>query len=224
LKPIIQKLPLNENSSFVSRTYRTPNFEVPWHHHIEYELILFTEGSGMSFVGNYIGGFETGDIFFLAKNLPHTFQRRDDLITSAIVIQFREDCWGVDFFSAEECATIKELFALSVQGLKMEGKSKVLLSGLIRELEHTAGFRRVIGLCNCLDVIASGKEYTSLSTGMTRQPNPKGNEKIDKVFDFTISSFKRCIELQEVANLSNMSIPAFCNYFKSALKKRISTF
>jgi anti-sigma factor ChrR (cupin superfamily) len=67
LKPIIQKLPLTENSSFVSRTYRTPNFEVPWHHHTEYELILFTEGSGMSFVGNYIGGFETGDIFFWPK-------------------------------------------------------------------------------------------------------------------------------------------------------------
>ena len=130
----------------------------------------------------------------------------------------------MDFFSAEECATIKELFALSVPGLKMEGKSKALLSELIRELEHTAGFRRVINLCHCLDIIASGKEYIALSTGMTRLPSQKGNERIDKVFEFTISSFKRCIELQEVANLSNMSIPAFCNYFKKCTKKTYINF
>lgn len=224
MKPITQKLPLTENSSFVSRTYRTPHFEVPWHHHIEYELILFTEGSGMSFVGNYIGGFETGDIFFLAKNLPHTFQRREDSIASAIVVQFREDCWGVDFFSAAECDAIRALFARSAQGLKMEGESKVLLSRLIRELEHAAGFRRVIGLCQCLELIASSKQYTTLSTGVSRLSNQKGNEKIDKVFDFTIRSFKRGIELQEVAEISNMSIPAFCNYFKKCTKKTYINF
>jgi AraC-like DNA-binding protein len=34
----------------------------------------------------------------------------------------------------------------------MEGESKVLLGKLIRELEHAAGFRRVISLCRiCLE-------------------------------------------------------------------------
>jgi AraC-like DNA-binding protein len=157
-------------------------------------------------------------------NLPHTFRRRDDSIASAIVVQFREDCWGADFVSAEECVTIQELFARSEQGLKIEGPSKVFLSDLIRELEHTAGFRRVISLCNCLDIIASCKEYITLSTRMARLPNQKGNEKIDKVFDFTITSFKRGVGLQEVANLSNMSIPAFCSYFKKCTKKTYITF
>jgi AraC-like DNA-binding protein len=224
LKPIIQKLPLTENSSFVSRTYRTPNFEVPWHHHIEYELILFTEGSGMSFIGNYIGGFETGDIFFLAKNLPHTFQKRDDSIASALVVQFREDCWGTDFFLTEECAQIRELFAVSTHGLKIGGKSKVQLTNLIKTLEHATALQRITGLCNCLDIIATEKDYVTLSTGMMRQPNPKGNEKIDRIFDFTISQFQKCIELQEVANLANMSVPAFCNYFKKCTKKTYINF
>jgi AraC-like DNA-binding protein len=224
LKPIIQKLPLTENSSFVSRTYRTPNFEVPWHHHLEFELILFTEGSGMSFVGNYVGGFETGDIFFLAKNLPHTFQRRDNLITSAIVIQFREDCWGDGFFLAEECADIRKLFAISTYGLKIEGKSKAQLTHLIKVLEHSTGLQRIIGLCNCLDIIASAKDYVTLSTEMIRQPNTKGNEKIDRIFDFTISTFQQCIGLQEVADLANMSVPAFCNYFKKCTKKTYINF
>jgi AraC-like DNA-binding protein len=224
LKPIIQKLPLTENSSFVSRTYRTPNFEVPWHHHIEYELILFTEGSGMSFVGNYIGGFETGDIFFLAKNLPHTFRKRDDLITSAVVVQFREDCWGADFFSSQECAKIAPLFAKSTHGLKIEGKSKAQLTNLIKALEGATGLQRIISLCKCLDLMATEKDYVTLSTEMIRQPNPKGNEKIDRIFDFTISQFQKNIGLQEVASLANMSVPAFCNYFRKCTQKTYINF
>ena len=75
MKPMIEKLPVAENRSFVAATHATPRFEVPWHQHIEYELILFTEGSGMSFIGNHVGEFETGDIYFLGSNLPHTFKK-----------------------------------------------------------------------------------------------------------------------------------------------------
>ncbi len=28
----------------LAKTFRTPDFEVGWHQHVEYELILFTEG------------------------------------------------------------------------------------------------------------------------------------------------------------------------------------
>ncbi|WP_254560017.1 AraC family transcriptional regulator [Dyadobacter diqingensis] len=225
MKPITQKLPLTENSSFISRTYRTPNFEVPWHYHIEYELILFTEGSGMSFIGNYIGEFETGDIFFLAKDLPHTFQKREkDLITSAIVVQFREDCWGKDFFLSDECAHIRDLFAISEQGLKISGTSRSLLTNIIEGLENTKGFQRIISLCNCLNIIASSSDYTLLSTGMVRQSNSKGNDKIDKIFDFTINSFKEPVGLKEAASAANMSVPAFCAYFKKCTKKTYNTF
>jgi hypothetical protein len=69
MKPLIEKLPLTADASFVARTHKTPDFEVPWHQHTELELILFTEGAGLSFIGNYVGEFEVGDIFFLGPNL-----------------------------------------------------------------------------------------------------------------------------------------------------------
>src|SRR4051812_33593004 len=46
MEPFVEQLPLSDDTSFVARTHRTPNFEVSWHQHIEYELILFKEGSG----------------------------------------------------------------------------------------------------------------------------------------------------------------------------------
>jgi AraC-like DNA-binding protein len=179
----------------------------------------------MSFIGNYIGGFETGDVFFLGKNLSHTFQKREkDIITSAIVIQFKEDCWGHDFFLTEECSSIRALFAISAHGLKISGTNKEILTDLIKDLEQATGFQRIIGLCNCIATIASSKDYTKLSTGMVRQLDTKGSDKIDQIFNFTINAFKRQVGLGEVASIANMSVPAFCNYFKKCTKKTYINF
>jgi AraC-like DNA-binding protein len=116
------------------------------------------------------------------------------------------------------------LFAKSTHGLKIEGKSKAQLTNLIKALEGATGLQRIISLCKCLDLMATEKDYVTLSTEMIRQPNPKGNEKIDRIFDFTISQFQKNIGLQEVASLANMSVPAFCNYFRKCTQKTYINF
>jgi AraC-like DNA-binding protein len=225
MKPLIQKLPLSEGCSFVCRTYKTPDFEVPWHNHPEYELILFTAGSGMSFIGNHVGTFETGDIFFLAKNISHTFQKKhNDMIASAIVIQFHENFWGADFINMTETKQIKHLLNISVQGIKIGVESGQKLSKNIKMLELSTGFNRIIQLCRCLNIIASHKKHLFLSSLGIEQFGQKDNEKIDKVFRYTINNFKNKINLQVVSSVVNMSIPAFCNYFKKSTKKTYNIF
>src|SRR5882724_6824638 len=165
MKPLVEKLPLSGDTSFVASTFRTPRFEVPWHQHIEYELILFTEGEGVSFIGNYVGEFKTGDIFFLGANLPHTFQKaHKDLIVGAVVVQFKEDFWGSDFMQLPECRVIKDLFTTSMQGLKINGDCLQQLRPLLCKLEALRGFERIIRLCECLLLIARQGEYETVST------------------------------------------------------------
>ena len=82
MKPFIERLPVADGNSFVANTHRTPLFEVSWHQHVEYEIILINEGSGMSFIGNYVGEFKVGDIFFIGSNVPHTFKKEGDIVTS----------------------------------------------------------------------------------------------------------------------------------------------
>lgn len=225
MKPFIQKLTLDERSSFVAKTFRTPDFEVGWHQHIEYELILFTEGSGLGFVGNHVGEFETGDIYFLGSNLPHTFQKREPgLITSAVVVQFREDFWGTEILNIPESRYIKKLLESSLFGLKITGNSKRLLFSLISELETTVGFQRILILGKCLDIIATSKEYIEVSTQDLKQPNNKDRDCIDRIFQFTIDSFREPISLSRVAGIASMSVPAFCNYFKKSTKKTYIDF
>jgi len=224
MKPLIEKLPLSEDISFVARTHRTPLFEVPWHQHLEYELILFTEGAGLSFVGNYVGEFEVDDIFFLGANLPHTFQKSGDTITSAVVVHFTDNFWGKELLNLPESKLVRHLLNDSLNGLKVMGKSRELLNPLIRSLETQKGFARIITLCNCLKVLSEREEFVRLSTQEVKELNNKNRERIDRIFQFTMENFREPIQLAEVSKIADMSIPAFCNYFKKSTKKKYIDF
>jgi AraC-like DNA-binding protein len=225
MKPFVEKLPLSQNTSFVARTYRTPQFEVSWHQHIEYELILFTEGEGRAFIGNYIGEFETGDIFFLGSNLPHTFQKaQNELITSAVVVQFTDHFWGNDFMELPECKSLKKLFETAAQGLKLKNGLAARLNPLIRELEQLQGLSRIIRLCECLQLIAASPDYETISTQEVKTFQARNRGRIDKIFQYTIENFTEPISLADVAGTAGMSIPAFCSYFKKSTKKTYIDF
>lgn len=225
MKTLIEKLPLSENVSFVAKTFKTPFFEVPWHQHIEYEIILFIEGEGLSFIGNYAGEFQPGDIFFIGKNVPHTFQKRNkEMITSAVVVQFKEDFLGGEFLKIPEAREIKELFKDSMQGLQIIGRTKMEISGLIKSLESDQSFFRVVKLLECLYLINKKKEYLPLSTQEVGISNPKDMERIDQVFRYTIDEFANKISLEDVAAIAGLSVPAFCNYFKKSTKKTYIDF
>ena len=225
MKPFIEKLPLSEDRSFVAQTHRTPNFEVPWHQHIEYELILFTEGAGLSFIGNYVGEFETSDIFFLGSNVPHTFQKSNtELITSAVVVHFKEDFWGEEILNLPESKSIKRLLQRSMHGLKISGRTKEILQPLIQSLETEKGFWRITKLCECLSILSETKDYISVSTQEIKALNPKDKDRIDGVFQYTMENFKEPIQLSLISEKAGMSIPAFCNYFKKRTKKTYIDF
>jgi AraC-like DNA-binding protein len=224
MKPLIQKLPLNEHTSFVAQTFKTPNFEVGWHQHIEYELILFTEGAGMSFIGNHVGKFETGDMYFLGSNLPHTFQKSGDHVTSAVVVQFRDDFWGKEFLQLPENRQLKKLLDISSYGLKITSNGKEQLSPLIKDLEWAHDSHRILLLLQCLQLMAEEKQYSKVSTQEIKELNHKDQECIDRVFQFTIDSFRDPITLPQVAAIACMSVPAFCHYFKRRTQKTYIDF
>ena len=95
---------------------------------------------------------------------------------------------------------------------------------MVKELEDLKGVMRVLKLLQCLQLICEGKEYVPLSTQEVKLGNAKDMERIDKVFRYTIDSFRERITLEDVAAIAGLSIPAFCNYFKKSTKKTYVDF
>lgn len=225
MKPLIQKLPLAENRSFIARTFRSPEYEVGWHQHVEYELIFFKEGVGLAFIGNQVTQFKAGDVFFLGSNLPHTFQKSDfNAIASAVVVQFCGDFWGADFLDLPESKLIKSLLSISAAGLKLLGRTRKSMGALITQLETAEGFNRVILLAQCLNTISSSGEFQKVSTQEVKVPGSKSDSNIDRIFQYTIDNFKDPVSLAQIAAVACLSVPAFCNYFKKSTKKTYVDF
>lgn len=225
MKPLIQKLPIAEQTSFVARTYTTPFYETTWHQHYEVELIVQLKGNGMCFIGNYIGDFKQGDIFLLGSNLPHEFKKEEEAMEcSVMVVHFDPDFWGKDFWKMPESFEIKQLLNQSLSAIKLSGPHHEQLATSIQELETALGFERITLLCQCLLWISRDNKKQTLSTLDANRPAPFADDKINKLFEYTINHFKEPITLSRVASIANMSISAFCRYFKRNTKKTYVSF
>lgn len=224
MQPLIQKILIEEQNSFACRIYRTPIFETNWHQHDEYELILITEGYGTALIGDYIGDYNVGDIFFMASNLPHWFRKSNPkIIGSGIVVHFLKDFWGEQFLHLPEMKNINQLLNSKNGGIQLNSTLNNDLTVLIQQLEVTKGIERIIGLLNCLQQVSTSNNYNVISYAFSGINN-KENSAIEKIFDYSFKHYLDQVTLHEVAKIAGMSIPTFCRFFKKNIKKSYFDF
>ena len=147
MKTLLQKIPVDEQHSFACRTYRTPNFETNWHQHEECELIVINEGHGTVMIGEYVGEYKEGDVYFIASNLPHWFKKQHPkIIGSATVIHFKQSSFGTLFLQLPEMKTIQQ-FLKKQHGVQLQQQLKIEVTAFITVIEKARGFNRLQLLC-----------------------------------------------------------------------------
>jgi AraC-like DNA-binding protein/quercetin dioxygenase-like cupin family protein len=219
MKPIVQHIPLQPNTSFLASTFKMPDFETRWHGHEANELILVKEGNGFVTIGNYESIYKPGDIYFLGSNLPHRLHP-DDNTTEVIIVQFKEDCLGKDFMDLPECLPLKHLFQIATHGIQITGKTRNQLQSLIETIKIKNEVNRIILLLQCLQIIAlDNNENIILNTTETSSETYNKEDNIEKIIKYTNTSFHEPVTLSQVAALACKSIPSFCYYFKRMTQK-----
>jgi len=223
MKTLIQKIYLDEHQSFACRRYRTPNFETNWHKHEEFELILIKEGHGTAMIGDYIGEFKAGDIYFIAGNLPHWFKKQHHKsIGCSVVMHFKKDIFGDDFLQLPELKNVHHLLNKE-DGIQIRGKLKKDIAAAIFELETQKGFQRIGVLLQCLQKISTSVHYITLTQNFASS-NDNINPAIEKIIEFSFKRYLTPITLKQVADVAAMSIPTFCRFFKKNIKKTYFDF
>ncbi|MBN8838526.1 MAG: helix-turn-helix domain-containing protein [Sphingobacteriia bacterium] len=224
MKTLIQKIHIEEQFSFACRTYKTPHFETSWHKHEECELILITEGHGTALIGDYVGNYNSGDVFFLTSNLPHWFRKsHHKMIGSALVIHFTNHFLGEPFLQLPEVKSIETLLS-GEQGLLLNTHSRKKIAPLMKEIEKGNGLERIFKLLLCLQEISKRKSGSILTHGLHQNNKQEDNSIIKDIIDYTFNNYLKKITLQQLADLSGMSIPTFCRFFKKNIKKSYFDF
>ena len=228
MKASLEKIAPVFGSSFNVRKFTNPNTckNPHWHFHPEYEIVYISNGKGKRHIGNHISHYEDGDLIFLGPNLPH-FGFCDQFMEEhvEIVVQMKEDFLGKEFFNAPEMSNIRRLFERSKQGLIFHTAVKEQVGPTLVEMTEMDSFDRLLVLLKILKSLAQTDNYTALNaSGLTLEVQSQNYYRINRVYQFVDTHFKREISLNEIAKEVNMTVPAFCRYFKKLTTKTFTVF
>ncbi|WP_274474873.1 AraC family transcriptional regulator [Mangrovimonas aestuarii] len=192
-----------------------------WHFHPEIELVYVNKGQGKRHIGNHLSYFYNSQLVLLGANLPHN-GFVDRLTTSGMetIVQFRPEVLGYEFLTLPEMAPIQQLLERAKKGILYKPETKKVVGPKIEALLNYSGFSRVIKVLEILHDLAQAKDYTLLNVdGFAFEAELQDNNKIDVIFKHINANFQSPIQLEEIADLVNMTVPSFCRYFKKATGK-----
>lgn len=202
------------------------------HQHPEIQIMLIVEGEGTLIAGDYVGRFQSGDLFILGSNLPHVFrndenyyQPKSKLRAHAVSIYFNESYFGEQFWQLDELSVIRSLATQAERGLVVEGRLKADVIEFIKIIQRQNGLSKIILFFQALKAVTESKELKPLSVsayteGYTLQEGKRMND----ILHFTFRESHRKIYIDEVAQVANLSTEAFCRYFKLRTMKTYTNF
>ncbi len=232
MKPLFHKVPINIQNTFGIKHNIEPNFGKVWHYHPELELHYVVRGEGVRFIGDNISNFSSGEIILMGENLPHTFrcsdkyyQQNQELEVEAIVIQFLPDCLGKDLFTLPEAYLIPKLFEKAKKGMVLTGETREQIAELMKKAATASHMDRLILLLSMLSILSETSEYAPITSGYAfYHSNESDIIRLNKIYSYTLSNYKKEISLEEISSISNLSITSFCRYFKLMTKKTYYDF
>lgn len=235
MKATYQKILLSEGSSFLATRLILPRFHSEYHFHPEYELKYVIESKGKRFVGDTIENFQEGDLTLLGPNIPHywknddIYDQSDTMMAKAVVLLFTDHFLGEKFFTIQEMIPILELLKKAQAGLVFPNASSSRIPKMLEDLTKSKGPQRIILMLEVLAELAKSESRKLLteefSTGIPfLDANSPSFVRLQKVHHYVIENFHFPLQIDDVANIANMTPHAFCKYFKKSTKKTFMTF
>ncbi|GAA4361677.1 AraC family transcriptional regulator [Hymenobacter saemangeumensis] len=195
-----------------------------WHYHPEYELVYIPEGSGRRHIGQHRSRFEDGELVLIGPNLPHlSFSFGQQGAFEEIVVQLRADFLGADFWQRPELGAIQQLLLRSHQGLSFGPATRASVGAALRRLLSHPPLPRLLTLLEVLGQLAQAGDAQLLNASRLHL-NGQEQQRLSRVYDYLRQHFRRPIDVQAVAAAANLSVPAFCRYFKKTTRLTLTEF
>ena len=232
--PILERKIVHDMATVCSHI-SYPRFVLPLHKHVEYEIMLFTQGSGKQFVGEGVSDYKAGDMALIGSNVPHLHLCHTKLdATSASnpeekgsageAIQFRLDIFPGQMEGIPDYHLIHDLLQKSQYGIRFydEGLFDEMLE-MVREFDSSGYTSRIVCLLRMLEKLHDCQHFRLLSDTAYNQANliPDVKEPVNKVYAYLYNHFKEKVTLGEIAEFVNQNPAALCRYFKQRTDRSI---
>lgn len=197
-----------------------------WHFHPEFELVYIEGASATRHVGDHISQFEDSDLVLIGSNIPHL--NFDHGVTST----YRKEVLHIKPFFKEsfisqfpELQSLDRLIELSKYGISFSGSTKKEIGVLMKELYKLKPFEFFMQTMNILKKLAASKQFELLHTKpYINRYSKKEQERIREIYTLVDERYQNKITIEEVAQLCNLTKPAFCRYFKKATGNTFISF
>jgi AraC-like DNA-binding protein len=200
-------------------------FKWEYHYHPEIELVCVLSGSGTRHVGYHKSNYSNGDLVLIGSNIPHSgFGLNSIDPHEEIVLQFREEI--LQFPEQEvEARSIKNLLELSKYGILFSAATKKTLLPKLKKMLESEGYKRYLLLLDILFDLSTSKDYDLLNKEiMPYTIISKNKTRLENIFTYVEHHYDKDISIDEVAKLANLTLPAFCNFFKKATQITFTEF
>ena len=197
-----------------------------WHFHPEFELVYIEGADGNRHVGNHISRFKDSDLVLIGSYIPHlNFDYGIRTPYEKIVVHIQPEFLQQTFDTTPELKAIQKLMTLSKQGIAFGVKTQKRIRERLKNLSRLKGFEQFLELLDLLNILSKADDKTLLhSKPVKNQFNNKDKDRLDKIYAFIDEHYQHRIDIQEVANLSHLTKPAFCRYFKKITKLTFTQF
>ena len=216
---------LNSYVSVIKR--EEPFFQSPFHYHPELELVYVIESYGKRIIGNSVEQFEAGDMVFLGSNIPHVwlndeiyYNERSPLKARAIVVYFNREVFNKIFYEQKETNKINALFNKAIRGIKIDGKTNLVIAKKLEKLSKKKDFDILVGLLEILSFLAESKDVTFINNeAYAPVTEISQNDRLSTVFKYVKENCREDISLSTISGIANLAPQSFCRLFKKKVKK-----
>lgn len=226
MKLTLETIQPDSGSSF--RILITPNLNdiFFWHFHPEIEIVYVEANKGIRHIGEHMSTYEESDLALIGSYIPHlNFDYGVKTTVETVVIQLRENFFEEGFQGIPEFKEILELFEKVKTGLAFYGSTKQIVGPRLKKIATLNKFQQFIELIEIFQFLAQSEEYISLNARpISNQTILKQQDRMLQIYQHVEVHFRDRIDTQFVAQKINLSLPAFCRYFKKATKLTYTDF
>lgn len=189
-----------------------------WHFHPEYELVYIEGASATRHIGNHISSYVDSDLVLIGSNIPHlNFDHGVNTPYLQEVLHIKPSFKDNFVAPIPELQSLNRLMELSKYGLAFKPPIKEKVGQLMKELHKLPPFDFFMETIQILKILSNSSDFDVLhKKPFINTYSKKEQWRIRQIYSLIDDRYQGKISLEEVAELCNLSKPAFCRYFKKA--------